>query len=177
MNRMPQFATFAAFLLFFAMLTPSYGLCLKQDMEGGWVNRSESGMIKSVNIAFRCCDSVQNGQTACNPSEDTVRVRGICGGSGTCDWGRVTSQNLFLDESLAQYTRVDANFETASEKKAMVILRLSADELFIYWSNRFPNNEGQDFSVIEHLVRRHCLNYMGHEICLPPKGKTIAFPR
>jgi hypothetical protein len=137
-------------------------------MQGKWINADRNGVLRSVELAFPCCDQVFNGVLHCDPPQASVHAHGPCA-TGTCDWGTVVPDYVFQDEvGDHQVTRVDATFRAGAETRRLVILLFSSDSLLVHWSVDYPEGSGQkDFSLIEYFHRLQCITL--------PGGQTVCF--
>ena len=151
---------------------PISALCVATSMEGDWENAEPEGVLKRIELRFKCCDQVRcpvGGPcvTICNPDQDSVHVHGPCA-SGTCDWGKVVPDYSFVDAAAGfQYTRVDAHFQIGGENRRLVILLLGSDRLLVHWSIDYPEGSPQkDFSLIEYFERERCFTLMDRKVCL-----------
>ncbi|MFH0778591.1 MAG: hypothetical protein V2A71_08175 [Candidatus Eisenbacteria bacterium] len=150
---------------------PVAALCVAPSMQGDWINTEQDGVLRRIDLRFKCCDQVncpvgQPCVTICSPKENSVRVVGPCA-TGNCDWGEVVPDYLFQNEAGGyQFTRVDARFQVSGEVRRLVILLLGADELLVHWSVDYPDGSDQkDFSLIERFEREHCVTWGSITIC------------
>jgi hypothetical protein len=143
-----------------------WSLCLRQSMDAkwGWENVNDGGLLRRLEIRFTCDDT---GPVIEEP-QALVHAVGPCE-SGTCDWGEVVAHYDFLDVASGSpdTTRVDARFTRPGETIDLVILLLSADQLLVHWSLRFPEGSpDKDFSLVEFFRPRKCLTIRGKLICV-----------
>jgi len=154
--------------------TPIDALCIATAMEGNWENVELEGVMKRIELRFKCCDQIMCPSggpcvTVCNPDEDSLHVYGLCD-NGPCDWGRVVPDYSFVDAlSGYQCTRVDAHFQVGNETRRLVVLLLGNDRLLVHSSIDYPEGGSQkDFSLIEYFERQRCFTLMGRTVCIGP---------
>jgi len=153
-----------------AVPVPARALCMRGAMEGRWENADPNGLLKQIDLRFKCCEPVgcPAGQPCtphCDPPNDTVRVHSPCL-AASCDWGSVVPSYVFVDAVNGQVTRVDARYVINGETRQLVILLLPDDRLLVHWSVDYPDASSQrDFSLVEYFERVRCVTFGGREFC------------